>query len=87
MDARDFRLPDGPLVLFFFTPFTRVVTDRVVDNILASVRRNPRPVRIVYYGGSDEFVECLDRLKFPRREIYQRRPFTAQKRYRGFLYG
>jgi SAM-dependent methyltransferase len=87
MDARDFRLPDGPLVLFFFTPFTRVVTDWVVDNILDSMLRSVRPIRVVYYGGSDEFVECLERLKLPRREIYRCRPFTAMKRYRGFLYG
>jgi len=86
VDARDFQLPDDPLVIFFFTPFLSPVIDRVVENIQESYRTNPRPMRIVYYGTNEKFMGLLSKLGFSRREIYSKRPFSALKHYRGFLY-
>jgi len=74
VDARDFVLPPDPLVLFFFTPFKPSVTCQVIHRIRESLGNNPRSMRILYYGGSQDFVEVLMRLNFTCREIYSRRP-------------
>ncbi|GAO34880.1 hypothetical protein SCT_0260 [Sulfuricella sp. T08] len=86
MDARDFQLPDDPLVIFFFTPFLSPVIDRVVENIQESFRIKPRPIRIVYYGTNEKFMGLLSKLGFSRREIYSKRPFSALKHYKGHLF-
>jgi len=86
VDARNFPLPDGALVLFFFTPFLSPVVDRVVDNIRQSFDRNARSIRIVYYGTNTHFIGHLSRLGFARREIYSKRPLSARAHYRGHLF-
>jgi hypothetical protein len=86
MDARDFPLPDGPLMIFFFTPFRPPVTDQVVDNIRKSLAADPRPVRMVHYGTNEEFRSLLTTLNFESVEIYSARPFSAELKYTGVLY-
>lgn len=48
-DARNFTIPLGPCVLFFFNPFAEDIMDRVVENIVASHRSEPRHLIVVYY--------------------------------------
>jgi hypothetical protein len=43
-DAREFKFPDDPLILYFFNPFRDQVMARVMSNLLESVRGNPREV-------------------------------------------
>jgi hypothetical protein len=86
MDARQFPLPSGPLVLFFFTPFLSPISDDVVERIRQSALAEPRPMRIVYYGSRHEFRDVLARLGFSCSVIYSTRPFSSPRRYTGYLY-
>lgn len=83
IDACDFVLPAGPLILFFFTPFKPSVICKVVNNIQESLTINPRPIQILYYGSNPEFIDALRKLNLNYKEIYRRRPFSAMKSYRG----
>lgn len=49
-DATEFRLPDGPIMAFFFNPFDAVILRRVLDNIEASVEGSPRDVLCIYHN-------------------------------------
>lgn len=59
MDARDFRIPTDPCVLFFFNPFGRDVMEVVARAITKSCREAPRPVIVALYNDitADVFAE------------------------------
>ncbi len=86
IDARNFKLPPTPLVLYFFTPFPIPVIQQVVDNIQESLTNNPRPIRILYYGTRQDFINALASLGLSYQEIYSHRPFSALGKYKGFLF-
>jgi hypothetical protein len=86
MDAREFELPDTPLVIFFFTPFFSPVIDRVIEKIKSKIDRNTGEVLIIYYGTNQRFVSHLKQLGLQQREIYSKRPLTALSHYRGLLF-
>lgn len=48
LDATQFVLPPGDLVLYFFNPFHAAVLDQVIANINAAVQAQPRRVILVY---------------------------------------
>jgi SAM-dependent methyltransferase len=50
MDATDYELPSEPAVLFFYSPFTGAVMERVVGNIEDSLRRSPRDLFVLFTG-------------------------------------
>ena len=50
LDAKDFRLPDGPVIAFFFNPFDGVIMNRVLSHIEESVDRNPRDLLCIYHN-------------------------------------
>lgn len=47
-DAREYEVPDDVTVVFMANPFTGEPFQAVVENILASVDRRPRRLRLVY---------------------------------------
>ena len=47
-DARDFKFPPGPLVVYLFNPFSESTFARVLENLRRSVEQAPRPVYIAY---------------------------------------
>jgi SAM-dependent methyltransferase len=49
-DAAEFTLPVGPLILFMFNPFSSVVMDRVVHNVIESYQVEKRRIVIVYFN-------------------------------------
>lgn len=59
MDARDFRFPSGPLVVYLFNPFSESTFARVLENLRRSVEESPRPICIAYRF--KEFESLLDR--------------------------
>lgn len=85
-DARAFKLPHTPLVLFFFTPFTFPVFEQVVDNIQRSLFEHPRPMQILYYGSRPDFVGVLAKLDFSHKIICPVRRFSAINQYEGHLF-
>jgi len=48
MDATEFEMPPGPLVVFFFNPFGELLMSHVLANIRRSLEQTPRPLIIVY---------------------------------------
>lgn len=55
-DARDFRFPPGPLVLFLFNPLPEPGLRAMAANLRASLREHPRPVYVVYHNPLLEHV-------------------------------
>ena len=47
VNAVDFAFPDGPLVVYLFHPFGAATLQRVLDNLQASLRQQPRHVVVV----------------------------------------
>lgn len=47
-DAVEYEIPDDATVIYMYNPFSGPVFEAVVDNLLASVARRPRRVRVVY---------------------------------------
>ncbi len=86
MDARDYALPDVPLVLFFFSPFRGAVLDRVLANITASHARNPRPLFLVFNGRNPESIEIFHATGFACREVPLQRDPTRFIHYRGLIF-
>lgn len=86
IDARNFNLPPTPMVLYFFTPFPIHVIQKVVDKIRETLKQNPRPIRILYYGTRQDFIAELTRLDLSYQEIYSHRPFSALGKYKGYLF-
>ena len=50
LDACDFEFPEEPSVLYFFNPFPIEVLRKVLANLEASLRRNPRAVTVLFYA-------------------------------------
>lgn len=48
MDAREFEFPPEPLFLYLFNPFPDYVLEKVIANLRASLRQNPRPAFVLY---------------------------------------
>lgn len=48
VDARAFDMPEQPLVVFLNDPFGPAVLQPVIDRLVDSLRRNPRPCRVAY---------------------------------------
>ena len=64
MDAGDFPIPSGPVVLYFYNPFYGTTMERVISNILRSLEREPREMYLLYFipACADMFerVECFE---------------------------
>ena len=47
-DATSYRLPPGPLLLYFYNPFKETVMRQVLSNIEATFRDAPRRILVMY---------------------------------------
>lgn len=47
-DALSYPIPDDLTVAYFYNPFRGNVFDAVIDKLVASLDRRPRPMRIIY---------------------------------------
>ena len=65
MDATEYRLPNEPLVLFFYNPFGRKVMEKVVENVTHSFQSNRRRMVVVYL--TPEHADLWDRVGFLQR--------------------
>jgi SAM-dependent methyltransferase len=50
-DVLDYRIPDDVSVVYMFNPFGGAVFDAAVAQLIASVDRRPRHVRVIYRNG------------------------------------
>ena len=62
LDATNFAIPPESCVFYFYNPFGQQVLDRVLDNIEASYRSNPRTMYFLYLN--DKYRESLERRDF-----------------------
>ena len=53
-DVLNFQVPDDVTVAYFFNPFIGPIFEHVVRELLASVDRSPRRLRIVYQNPYEE---------------------------------
>jgi hypothetical protein len=54
--AEQFHIPDDVTVAYFYNPFRGEAFATVLRELLASVDRIPRPLRIIYHNARDEDV-------------------------------
>jgi SAM-dependent methyltransferase len=47
-DATEFPWPPGPLIVYMWNAFTRPVMERVLENLRASLKKQPRELYLVY---------------------------------------
>jgi len=50
VDARDFELPDEPLVLYLFNPLPEAPLRQLIERLEKSLAHSPRAVWIVYHN-------------------------------------
>src|SRR4029079_12871901 len=57
-DARDYQLPDGDLVVFFYNPFTDDLLRAVLSNLARAMAARPRKVSVIFqnYGASARVI-------------------------------
>jgi precorrin-6B methylase 2 len=63
-DASDYDVPDDMTVGYFFSPFDGEVFRTVIQNIIESMDRNPRPVTLIYANPvMDEELQATGRFE------------------------
>jgi len=55
-DAREFRFPPGPLLLYLFNPLPEPGLRQLLENLQQSLRENPRPIFLLYHNALLEHV-------------------------------
>jgi hypothetical protein len=73
MDARDFKFPEEPLVLYLFNPFPDYVMKAVLQKLENSLRAHPRKIFLLYNTPWDaQVVAQFEYLKkISERENFQ----------------
>ncbi len=67
-DAVSYQVPDDVTVAYFYHPFEGRTFARVIDNLVASLDRNPRQLRIIYvYPMNAAYVLETDRFELERK--------------------
>lgn len=86
-DVLDYAVPDDVTVVFFNNPFQGPVFATVIDRLVATLDRNPRQLRIIYYNPVEEqTVLATGRATLARELVHARRrtpgtPFGLTKVY------
>ena len=58
-NAENYEVPTDASFCYFFNPFSVEILKRVVARILDSYYANPRPLQLLFYYPSDEYVSWL----------------------------
>ena len=53
-DVLEYEIPDDLTVAYFYNPFEGAIFSAVIDKIVASLRRNPRVIRVIYMNPVEE---------------------------------
>lgn len=53
-DVLDYEVPDDVTIVYFFNPFNGEIFSAVLDKLLASLRRRPRELTIIYKHPAEE---------------------------------
>jgi hypothetical protein len=71
-DVLDYDVPDDVTVVFFNNPFRDKIFAAVIEKVLASVDRNPRPVKVVYNNPVEHPFLMSTRRFLPLQTIQRR---------------
>jgi hypothetical protein len=55
-DANSYPLPEGPLVVYLFNPFSEAVLGQTLRDIEQTLHEHPRPISMVYHNPQHEGV-------------------------------
>jgi SAM-dependent methyltransferase len=69
-DAVRFQIPEEPVVLYFFNPFTRQIMESVRDNLVRSYEGNPRSIVVIYHH--PKHSDVWDAVDFLKRHAWSR---------------
>lgn len=72
MDVTEFPIPDGPLMGFFYNPFVGSVVQRVLENVLASWREDPREILLLFIGCKSQTVRLFESMGFTGKQLQLR---------------
>ena len=80
LDALEFEPPDRPCVFYFYYPFRGELWGRVLDNLMASYRRSPRPMYFVNRMDKREWTDECEQLygRLEGLQPYSWRPSAAR---------
>jgi hypothetical protein len=69
-DAAEFEIPDDMTVAYFYYPFAGATFERVIANIVASLDRRPRSVKLIYAcPGNEDAITTTGRFRRVRRSL------------------
>ncbi|MBN1507137.1 MAG: class I SAM-dependent methyltransferase [Sedimentisphaerales bacterium] len=86
IDATEFVLPAIPAVLFFHSPFTGRVLERVLGNILTSFATCPREIVLIFYGTNSQSIDLLKGMRWPHRELSLRADWSRFTKFRTLIF-
>ena len=67
-DAREYAVPDDMTHAYLYNPFTGATFERVCENVIASLDRAPRPLRVIYLNPVEhETLAAGGRFRLVRR--------------------
>lgn len=89
-DATKFGIPEVPVFVFFFSPFTGKVLKQVLDNIATSLAARRRDFVVLFYGNNPESIALLESVRFPpetrSKELHVCADWTQVHLYRCLVY-
>jgi len=72
-DARDYEIPLGNALLYFFNPFREPLLSAVIENVGRSVAQSPREVYVIYkYPQFRAMMDALPFLRLVRESAWYR---------------
>lgn len=86
IDAMKFSLPDSPLVVFFFSPFRKMVMEKVLENFSMSLNLNPRKIIFIFYGLNPDTMDAIKSSIFQWKELELRSDWTRETQYKCLLF-
>ena len=81
-DAAEMSVPSGPVVLYLYHPFREPIAREVVARVIASARRSPRPIAVLY--GHPTLQRPIAPSVFTRERVFEQTAAGARttKRFR-----
>lgn len=86
MDATEFPIPEGPVVIFFYSPFIGRVMEKILNNVSKSFAATPRKIVLVFCGRNTESIELLRATGFECRELEIRSDWSRFIQYQALLF-
>jgi SAM-dependent methyltransferase len=81
-DAAEFEITDDMSVAYFFYPFSGATFERVIGNIVSSLDRQPRALKLIYAcPGDEETISRTGRFRLVRESQGARQSYLPRRIY------